>query len=329
MTISNRYDTRLIAFTGGHEGKVLKWYRDPTGTPTIGFGFTWSSKVFRDWFQQTRGRKMRAGDTITEAEALMLLKLTIETEYLPPVLVEIGRANASVSRHAISAAADMSYNCGKGALNWSWFKALLAGNTAEAAKRYRVTARTSKGRTLPGLVRRRKEGAQILQLNIWPTWLKTVAPISTVEEVKAALPAWRLPPEDFDQGLIWLRQLGYFDGLLPTGETDAVRAAVLAFQKEHPQLTDDGILGRATLDQLQRVIDLKRKAKTTGVAGGAPASAGGAEAATQTDVTGISDILIWGGVAVIVIGGAWLAWRYRDELSIAVRSLFQGKGKRT
>lgn len=329
MTISDRYDTRLIPFTGGHEGKVLKWYRDPTGTPTIGFGFTWSSTVFRDWFIATRGRKMRAGDTITEAEALMLLKRVIETEYLPPVLRHVDGVTASISKHAVSAATDMAYNCGPGSLKWSWFDYLLAGNIAEAAKRYRVTATTSKGRKLPGLVRRRKEGAQILQLNIWPTWLKTVAPISTVEEVKAALPAWRLPPEDFDQGLIWLRQLGYFDGLLPTGETEVVRAAVLAFQKEHAQLENDGILGRATLDQLQRVIDLKRKAKTTGATGGVPATAGGAEAATQTDVTGISDILIWGGVAVIVIGGAWLAWSYRDELSIAVRSAFKSKGKRS
>lgn len=327
MTIADCYDTRLIPFSGGHEGKVLKWYRDPTGTPTIGFGFTWGSKIFRAWFLKTRGRKMRAGDTITEAEALMLLKLVIETEYLPPVVKAIDAAKASVSKHAVSASTDMSYNCGAGALKWSWFKFLLAGNIAESAKRYRVTAQTSKGRKLPGLVRRRKEGALILEHNIWPSWQKSAKAIATSEDLKAALPDWRLPPEDAEQGLTWLKQLGYFDGLIPTGDTQAVKAAVLAFQMQHPQLTNDGILGRATLDQLQRVIDLKKKATATGATGSAATATGATETATQTDITGYPDWLFWGGLAVIAVGGAWLAWRYRDELSIAVRSLFKSRGK--
>ncbi|MBW8638975.1 peptidoglycan-binding protein [Hoeflea sp. WL0058] len=325
MTIANRYDPRLVPFTGGHEGKVLRWYRDPTGTPTIGFGFTWGSKIFREWFLKTRGRKMQAGDTITDAEAFMLLKLVIEQEYLPPVIDRIDAAKATVTKHAVAAATDMAYNCGAGALGWSWFKQLLAGDVADSAARYRVTAQTSKGRKLPGLVRRRKEGALILYRNIWPDWVKTPTSLATADDVKAALPDWRLLAEDYDQGVAWLEQLGYFQGLATT-DTKAVKAAVLAFQQEHPQLANDGVLGRATLDQLQRVIDLKKKAATTGAAGGGSAATGGAETATQTDITGISDLLIWGGVAVLVIGGAWLAWRYRDELSIAARSLFKRKG---
>ena len=328
MDIADRYDPRLVPFTGGHEGKVLKWYRDPTGTPTIGFGFTWASKIFREWFLKTRGRKMQPGDTMTEKEALYLLKLIIETEYLPPVLKAIDAAKASVSKHAVSASTDMGYNCGPGALKWSWFAKLLVGNVAEAARRYAVTALTSKGRRLAGLERRRKEGALILEHNIWPSWLKMPRAIETVEDIKAALPDWRLLPEDFEQGLAWLKQLGYFEGLIPTGDTEAVKAAVLAFQKDHPQLDNDGILGRATLDQLQRVIDLKKKAATTSVAGGAPAATGAAETATQTDVTGMSDVLIWGGLAVLVAGGIYLAWRYRDELSIAIRSTLTVREKR-
>lgn len=327
MDIAKQYDPRLVPFTGGHEGKVLRWYRDPTGTPTIGFGFTWSSRIFQEWFLKSRGRKMQPGDTITEAEALDLLKRILESEYLPPVLAAIAASNAKVSGHAVSAATDMSYNCGPGALKWSWFAKLLAGDVAEAAKRYRVTAQTSKGRKLPGLVRRRKEGAEILEHNIWPVWLKTIEHVETVQEIKDALPEWQLLPEDHEQGLTWLKQLGYFDRPILT-DPDAVRQAVLTFQQEHPQLTNDGILGRATLDQLQRVIDLKRKTTATVATGGAPTAAGGAESASQTDVTGVPDLLIWGGVAVLIIGGTWLAWRYRDELSIAARSLFKRKGKR-
>jgi len=328
MNIADRYDPRLVPFTGGHEGKVLRWYRDPTGTPTIGFGFTWGSKIFREWFLTTRGRKMQAGDTITEAEALMLLKLVIETEYLPAVLKQTLTARTMVSKHAVAASTDMTYNCGTGALKWSWFAKLLDGRIAEAAARYRVTATTSKGRKLPGLVRRRKEGAHILEHNVWPSWLKMPRPVGTVEEIKAAMPDWRLLPEDFEQGLTWLKQLGYFDQLIPTGDTEAVKAAVLAFQKEHPQLANDGILGRATLDQLQRVVDLKKKAAATGATGAASAGTGAAETATNTDLTGIPDVLFWGGAAVLVIGAGWLAWHYRDELSIAARSLFKRQGKR-
>lgn len=329
MNIAARYDPRLVPFTGGHEGKVLKWYRDPTGTPTIGFGFTWGSKVFRQWFEKTRGRKMKAGDTITEEEAFFLLKLVIETEYLPAVLSAISAARASVSPHAVSASTDMSYNCGAGALKWSWFSLLLRGKVAEAAKRYKVTAQTSKGRKLPGLVRRRNEGAVILAHNIWPSWVKTPKSLATSDDVKKAMPAWQLLREDYLQGQTWLRQLGYYAGPDGDADPDAMRAAALAFQKDHPQLTNDGVLGRATLDQLQRVVDLKRKATTTGATGGASTVAGGAETASGTDVTGMPDLLIWGGVAVLAIGGAWLAWRYRDEISIAVRSTFKAKRKRT
>lgn len=320
------YHPNLIPFTGGHEGKVLKWYRDPTGTPTIGYGFTWASRIFREWWLAEHGRKMKAGDTISEADALFLLRMIIEAEYLPPVTDAIRAAKASVSPHAVAASTDMTYNCGPKALTWSWFKMLLAGRVREAAGRYRVTAQTSKGRKLPGLVRRRAEGANILAHNVWPSWLKATKSASD-DDVEKAMPRWRLLREDFIQGQRWLKQLGYYSGPEGGENTEAMRAAVLAFQRAHPQLTNDGILGRATLDQLQRVTDLKRKAAATAAAGGAPAGAGRAEAASGADITGLDVWLIGGGVAILVIGGCWLAWRYRDEVSIAARSLLKAKGR--
>ncbi|MDF1778756.1 MAG: peptidoglycan-binding protein [Rhizobiaceae bacterium] len=328
MDISDRYDSRLVPFTGGHEGKVLRWYKDPTGTPTIGYGFTWGSEIFREWFLVRHGRKMRAGDTISEADALMLLKKVIEQEYLPPVLAAVDAAEAvtksSVSKHAISASTDMSYNCGPGALKWSWFKLLLAGKVKEAAARYRVTAQTSKGRKLPGLVRRRKEAAHIMERNVWPSWLNTPTG-AAIKDVEEAMPLWRLLPEDEQQGVIWLQQLGFYKGsLTAVGQAGPIKAAVLAFQKEHKQLSNDGILGRATLDQLQRVVDLKKKTAMTGAAGGASAGGG---VTVPAEAGGFSDLLIWGGVAILIVGGAWLAWSYRDELSIALRSLFKAKRK--
>lgn len=55
-----------VAFTGGNEGFVSKFYKDPGGVGTIGFGFTWLSAAFRDYWMKTRGHKLRAGDTISD-----------------------------------------------------------------------------------------------------------------------------------------------------------------------------------------------------------------------------------------------------------------------
>ncbi|WP_346915076.1 glycoside hydrolase family protein [uncultured Roseibium sp.] len=140
------YDLRLIPWTGGNEGLVLRWYKDPTGTGTIGYGFTWGSKVFREWWLAKYGRKMRPGDTITKSDALFLLGKLMEEDYAPPVISRLKSSVAPVTPHAAAASVDMAYNCGAGSLKWSWFKLLLAGKVREAAARYEVTARTSKGR---------------------------------------------------------------------------------------------------------------------------------------------------------------------------------------
>jgi len=314
---SSFYDPRLIPWTGGNEGAVLRWYRDPTGTPTIGFGFTWGSKIFRDWWMARYRRKMRAGDVITESDAIMLLGKLIDEDYAPPVIAALKSSTSKVSLHGASAAIDMAYNCGAGALKWSWFRLLLAGDIKGAAAKYRVTAQTSKGRKLPGLVRRRKEGAAILERNSWPDWVQAPASMTT-RDISRSLPTWRLRPDDHLQGLIWLEQLKV---LTPghRGDALAVRQAVLIFQSQHPQLSNDGILGRATLAQIQRVVDLKTKVQTTGAGGGAVAGGGAADKAA--DASGYGDVILYGGLALTVAVLGYFAWQYRDELAIAVKSL--------
>ncbi|MBZ0164585.1 MAG: peptidoglycan-binding protein [Notoacmeibacter sp.] len=316
------FDLRLVPWTGGHEGFVSRWYRDPVGVPTIGFGFTWSSRVFREYWVKKHGRKFRSGDTISKGDALRLLTLLIAEEYAPPVLDRLSAATP----HATAAAIDMSYNCGPRALKWKWFAALARGEITKSASLYRVTARTARGRRLPGLVRRRREGATILEFNRWPAWVKTPPDLGSVPAIERAMPDWWIGDDDFGQGLDWLVQLGFLDRNRWRDRNDPhIKAAVLTFQRQHKQLDNDGVLGRATLDQLQRVIDLKRKAARTGAGGGGTAAAGGAD--TTVDATGYGDLLLWGGLAVLVIAGGWLAWRYRDELKLALASLAR-KGKR-
>ncbi len=324
--LDQTYDPRLVSWTGGNEGFVGRWYKDPTGTGTIGFGFTWQDPIFRSWWLAKHGSKMQPGDTISKADALVLLQRLIDESYAPPVLKKLKASVGRITPHATAASIDMAYNCGARALSWSWFKSLLAGKVRDAANRYRVTATTSKGRRLPGLVRRRQEGAQILERNLWPAWVKAPRSIA-LKDLEAALPVWQLRKEDFWQGVSWLEELKF---LKPGARNNmvALRAGILAFQQQHPQLDNDGILGRATLDQVQRVIDLKRKSTATGAAGSAGAGGGAVDAGTAA--SGYGDWIFIGSLVLTAAALAFLAWTYRDELKLTLKSFtLKGSGRKS
>lgn len=325
------YDLRLIPWLAGNEGKVNRWYRDPVGVPTIGMGFTMRSHAFKRWWADNRkGQRFGPGATMTDAEIYAVKQLLIDDEYGPPVWRFFESAKASVSPHAMSCGMDMSFNAGPGSLKWSWARHLKAGNVAEAARRFRVTATKAGGRRLAGLVRRRQEGSVIMEHNIWPKWLKGADKTVTVAAAVEKLPAWRLDDDDLLEAARWLETLGFWK---PAGRHSAgmlrsskdFRKAVRALQVEHPNLTNDGVLGRATRDQIQRLMDLRRGAGRATVSGGATSAAGGADMATGADVTGYGDWLIWGGLLVIVVALIWLGWRYRDELALGARSLVAKK----
>jgi GH24 family phage-related lysozyme (muramidase) len=305
------YDPRLIPFTGQHEGKVLRAYRCPAGVITIGFGFTWGSKVFRDWWLINKGWKLKLGDTIAEADAFFLLKALIDAEYAVPVMKRAPHATP----HAKAAAIDMLFNCGLGAAKWTWFAALIRNDIRDAARRLKVTALTANGRRLPGLVRRRAETSTIMEFNRWPAWVKAPR-TSAPKEIAAVMPAWRLGDDDFKQGVEWLIKLGYL-AASARSDKELIASATLRFQRAHPQLDNDSVLGRGTLDQLQRVIDFKAKSVKTTTGASAGAATGVADQAAAA--TGYGDWILYGSIAVLVIGGTWLAWRYRDELGIALK----------
>jgi lysozyme len=176
---------------------------------------------------------------------------------MPNTLMAGFKRAPNATPHAQAAATDMLFNCGLGATKWTWFKALVRNDVKDAARRLKVTATTAKGRRLPGLIRRRAEAATIMEFNKWPAWVKgtwTSAP----KEMKAVMPSWLLGPDDFQQGVEWLIELGYL-AAVSANDRSLIAAATRRFQEVHPQLDNDGVLGRATLDQLQRVIDLKAK----------------------------------------------------------------------
>lgn len=319
---------RLLGFIGGHEGFVTKWYLDAAHVPTIGYGFTWSSQIFKDWWMKKYGRKFQRGDTISQSDAFEVLKRMLEMEYMPPVEKKMPLAAVNVKEASTSAV----FNLGKGSLAWRWASSFARNDIATGAAQLRVTGTTiNKGKTkLPGLVRRRGEEADIAEHNRWPVWLKSGSVVTP--------PSTHMTAEDIREGQLILQQLGYQPGAVDGIPGPMTQRAVMQFQRDHGTLTEDGILGRATLTALVRTRDARSKGKaTTGV--GAGASVGGATVegtgvgkdvtvdtpltppASGVDVNIIGDILLWGGFAVIALGLAYLAWRYRDELVAILRRL--------
>ncbi|WP_052954045.1 glycoside hydrolase family protein [Devosia soli] len=305
--------TKITQFIGGHEGFVSTYYLDPVHVPTIGYGFTWGSAVFRNWWQTRYGRKFQRGDTISQADAHSILKLIIETEAAPPVDAKIASAKANVRDASYS----MVYNAGAGSLKWKWFQALIRGDIKGAAALWRKTAVTAKGKWLPGIARRRNEEADIAEFNRWPSWLGQ----------GDVAPATHTPSENVRQAQLWLKALGYEPGPADGVPGQRTKAATLRFQQDHGALKVDGVIGPATLAALQRTIDLRKKAGGTVAAGGTTAGAGATENATgaadglQNVPDGVGDWLLWGGVSIVVIGLIWLAWRYRDEINATLRRL--------
>ncbi|WP_430512852.1 lysozyme [Pannonibacter phragmitetus] len=148
-----------LAFIARHEGFSSRAYRDPAGVPTIGYGFTLASRLFRDWWAK-RGRKdLKAGDMIDRAEANTVLKTLADHEYGVAVLRRFGK----LPQNQFDAVVSAVYNLGEQCLTWRWAAALAAGNVAEAARLLAMTGIRAGGRILPGLVRRRTEEAQLLQ----------------------------------------------------------------------------------------------------------------------------------------------------------------------
>lgn len=283
-----------IDFKKRHEGDVLKAYRCPAGVWTVGVGLTAASGVV----------KPHAGMTITAAESTRLLQLALRRNYEPAVK----SAMPTAKQHEFDAAVSFHFNTGAIA-RASWVKRWAERNW-EATRTALLAWNKGGGRVLPGLTRRREEEYRVLRHGDYgrgvarppmPGVARLVVDLSA-EEMSAAQDAFIT--------------LGYNVGTSVAGFD---RLAVRAFQKDH-DLTVDGIVGRATLSTLQRVMDSRAKAKTPAAA----AAAGGAE--TALDMGGeIDPGLSWLGPVILslaVIWGLWLAWQYRDAIAAAIAPRF-------
>lgn len=230
-----------------HEGFSASYYPDPGGVGTIGTGFTWASASFREWWAKNRpGQKFAPGATMTKAESDAVLQLVSDEEY--GAAVDKFLTGRMTPQTVFDGATSVAFNCGTGALAWSWATAVKASEYDLAGSRLLTTAVTQKGKVLAGLVARRKDEARLISQGIYASGAGATMPPPDPAMADGILQRGERGPS-----VVKLQQrlaaLGYKpgtpDGIFGYG----TQSAVLAFQRVS-KLAADGIAGPKTLAAL-------------------------------------------------------------------------------
>lgn len=287
-----------IALLERLEDVVLRAYRDVAGNWTIGGGLTAASGVVTP----------RAGMVITRAEASRLLALALATKYEPAVTTMMPNAK----QHEFDAGTIFHWNTGA-IRRASWVSHWVAANWP-AVRKALLAWNKGGGKVLPGLTRRRLAEYDLLKVGSYGLTLPGARPqLSSLPQPYARLTPF-VTAAQIPAAREALAGLGYVVG----PETDRIAdSAVRAFQADHG-LTVDGIIGRATLTTLQRMLDARRK-----TAQAAPVAAlAGAEAGTDTVSDALATFPFIGEIALGLVGlyALYLAFTYRDALAAAIQS---------
>ncbi|WP_425903710.1 glycoside hydrolase family protein [Agrobacterium radiobacter] len=278
-----------------HEGNPLTAYLDPVGIPTIGTGFTMRSDSVRCELAKIGITKLVRGKTeITAAQSDAILDTVLAAEYVPAV---VAGSPEKRKQHKLDAAASVTFNLGVGAMKWTWAEFWRKGQITKAAAHLASNYNTAKGKKLPGLVRRRKEEALLFEKGIYTG-------VGVTKEVTLE------PPKQPDPVVKEAQELLTAAGLNPSAIDgwmgEKTKAAVVAYQKAHPHLLADGIIGPATLAQLRRDASAAKEAVTKGV--GSAASSG-----LLAFVAGLPWGWIVAGAALAAV--AFVAYRNRDVIA--------------
>lgn len=295
------------AFLRGHEGNPLTCYLDPVKVETIGQGFTMRSKAVRAALAKRGIAKLVPGKTkITAAQSDEILAEVLAAEFEPAV---VRKSPAARKQHQLDAAVSATYNLGTGAMEWQWAKLWRDGKIKDAAAYLGSHYNTANGKRLPGLVRRRAEEANMFSLGIYPASVKGEGTPreATAEPTK--------PDAIVKEAQEILTSKGFNPGAIDGWMGEKTKEAVIAYQKAHPHLVADGVLGPATLSQLRRDAAAVKEAVTKG-AGSAAGSGALAFAAG----------LPWGWIAAgaLVLAVGYVAYRNRDLIARRWNS-FRGK----
>ncbi|MGV2136947.1 glycoside hydrolase family protein [Agrobacterium sp. 16-2014-1-2a] len=290
-----KISTQGRAFVRLHEGNPLTCYLDPVGIPTIGTGFTMRSDSVRRELAKIGITKLVPGKTkITAAQSDSILDAVLAAEYVPAV---VAGSPSDRKQHELDAAASVTFNLGVGAMNWTWADLWRKGQIQKAAAHLASNYNTAKGKKLLGLVRRRKEEALLFEKGIYTG-------VGVTKEVTAEAPV--LPDPVVKEAQELLTTAGLNPGAIDGWMGEKTKAAVIAYQKAHPHLIADGIIGPATIAQLRRDAGAAKDVV-----------AKGASSAVGSGLLAFTAGLPWGwiaaGVLVAVVG--YVAYRNRDVIA--------------
>jgi lysozyme len=266
-----------VAFIAAHEGIVTRAYRDAAGVWTIGVGHTAAA-----------GPPAPArGMTVSRDEALAIFAGDLP-RYERRVDATLGGRAQTVFDGAVS------FDFNTGAVDRAaWVRYFRAGEMTSARAALLQWTKAG-GRRLAGLVRRREDEARLIFDGDYGT-----APAEGADEIRA----WQAD----------LAALGFYGGEIDGLAGPVSHAAVIAYQRSHPDLVVDGIVGPATRASIARDLAARRAAS----AAGAAAAAAGAATAAATEASGLAHPLLLAGLAALLVlaaAGAFLAWRYGSEL---------------
>jgi lysozyme len=281
------------------EGVVLRAYRDVVGVWTIGAGLTAASGVV----------KPKAGMVISKAEAARLTQLALRRNYEPGVLKAMGRPR----QHEFDAGVSFHWNTGAiGRASWvkNWVNiGKKRGAAWDDVRRAFLAWNKGGGKVIPGLTNRRKREFAMLKDGVYRRATKAVPATPSAGLARFVLPI-ELP--EIVKVRDALAKLGYRAGHY---QAAIAEVAVRDFQRDHG-LTEDGIIGKATLSTLQRMLNARANVAPAAAipAASAASIASGADAA----LSGIPYI----GEAVLglsLIAALYLAFTYRDAIAAAVQ----------
>lgn len=290
------------AFLRAHEGEVLTCYLDTGGVPTIGYGFTIRSRAVRAALAEIGIQKLVPGKTkISLKQAAAILDAVLEDEF---ELAVVKNSPVGRTQQQMDAATSAVFNLGTGAMGWRWAQAWRAGDLKKAAQILGSNYNTDNGRKVPGLVRRRREEADLFLNGNYGDGKFATKPEGVKREASETKPPMQDPVVREAQEL--LTAAGFNPGAIDGWMGAKTKAAVIAYQKAHPHLVADGIIGPATLAQLRKDVVLARETVTKGAGSGVGSAA-----------LAWSAGLPWGwiaaGVVVAVVG--YVIWRKRDVIA--------------
>lgn len=313
MTVT-QVSERGRAFIRSHEGNPLTCYLDPVKVPTIGTGFTMRSASVRRELAKLGITKLVPGKTkLTAAQSDAVFQAVLADEFAPAV---VANSPADRAQHQLDAGTSVVFNLGTGAMKWEWAKLWRAGKVQEAATYLSSHYNTAAGKKLKGLVRRRQEEANLFLTGKYG--MSSMPAPEGVQRTATEKPA-RKPDPVVKEVQELLTAQGFDPGAIDGWMGEKTKAAIEAYQKAHPHLTADGIIGPATLSQLRRDAELVKDATKNAVG-----------YASGSGMLGFVTGLPWGwiaaGVLVLVVG--YFVWRNRDLIKRRWNTLL-GKESRT